>query len=321
MGSCCDRIRHRCAAQLAFGVLLSMSAAAQADGLSSGPHFIGPLASPAPPLAKGGFNIEPYLMTGVSTAAFGANGDRHRSDAPAHWATSIPIQYGLTDRVSVGMTLRGQYDRWPDGSRAPRMGDTTLSTSLALHDFQGPQRARLALTLRRGIATGRHDRLEHARAPGSGSGASSTSLVLHGQAYFMEGLLRTRASANWTLPGARAGIRGRSVYGTDAGFLGSARLGHAAGGTLSAEYSIAPRWTLVGEALYEQSGATQVQGRAADGNPVWQRSPSSWSVSVLPAVQYHFSDQVGLIAGVQLPLTGRNTSATVVPQVALNVGF
>lgn len=313
--------RYRSEVRLVIGMLLSMSACAHAAGLQDAAHFIGPLATPAPPLAKGAFNIEPYVISNRSAARFDGDGRRRDSGTPAQWSTSIPVQYGVTDRFSIGGTLRGHYNRLAGGSRAPATGDTTVAASFGLIDAGGPSRVRVALTARQRLPTGRHDRLERRDVPGSGTGAASTTLVLHGQAYLLEGQLRARASVDWTLPGARARLHGRSVYGTDTGFGGRIRLGHGSGATASAEYSVAPRWTLVGEVLYEQDGGSTLRGHDGWGNAERRESASSWRLSVLPAVQYHISDRVGLIGGVQVGVMGRNATALVAPQVAINMGF
>jgi hypothetical protein len=313
--------RHRSGVRLVIGTLLSMAACAHAEGLQDAPHFMGPLETPAPPLAKGAFNIQPYVIVNRSAERFDGDGHRQHSPTPMQLTTSVPIKYGVTDRLSIGGTLRGQYNRLDGSSRAFATGDTTVAASFGLIDAGGPNRARLALTARQRLSTGRHDRLERRDAPGSGTGAASTTLVLHGQAYLLEGRLRTRASVDWTLPGASARLHGRSVYGTDTGFGGRIRLGHGTGATASAEYSVAPRWTLVGEVLYEQAGGSTLRGHDGQGNAERRQSASSWRLSVLPAVQYHFSDRVGFIAGLQVGVMGRNATALVAPQVAVSIGF
>lgn len=313
--------RRRGSVRLAIALLPAVAACGHAAGLQDSPHFIGPLATPAPPLPKGAFNIEPYLVSGQSGARFDGDGHRRGSRAPVQWTTSIPIQYGVTDRVSIGGTLRGQYNRLAGGSRGFARGDTSVAASFGLLDRDVPNRTRLALTVRQRLPTGRHDRLERHEVPGSGTGAASTTLVLHGQAYLLAGLLRARASIDWTVPGARARLHGRSTYGTASGFSGRIQLGHGAGATASAEYSVDPRWTLVGEVLYEQDGGSTLRGHDRRGNAERRQLPASWRLSLLPAVQYHVSDRVGLIAGVQVGVAGRNAAALVAPQVALNVGF
>jgi len=296
--------------------LLSAAGTAAAQTLSSGPHFIGPLATGAPPLPKGAGNIEPYFVNTHVRSVFDDNGDRHAQSSPPNLSAIIPMTYGLTDKLTLGATLRGQYDR---GDNALAVGDTTVSAQYGLYDSTAENRLRLHASIRQTLDTGRYDELGH--RDGTGSGARPTTLALGGQAYFLQGHLRARAGIGWQLPGSHAALRDRSVYGTGEGFVGRARLGSALTVTGSAEYSIAPQWTLVGEAMFERSEGTQVNGVDGQGRGVDLRGLNSWRASVLPAVQYHFSDRVGMIAGVQWAFAGRNTAAILAPQVAVNVAF
>lgn len=314
-----------CLAPACIGALIavllpvpSLAVESRADGH---PRFLGPLASGGQPLPKGGFNIEPYLINTTSTARFDAERHRRDSTAPAQWDVLVPFKYGLTDRLTVGTTLSGQYDQGSRGGRDIVIGDTSFSAQYALYAGKGKHHAAWAVTAQRGLPTGHHDRLQYTHHAGSGSGALTTGLSMQGQAWFLDGMLRGRAVAGWRLPASHAGIQGQSVYGTATGFSGWARLGSTFNASVAAEYSVHPQWTLVAEALYERDRGTRVRGTLADGMPLDRQDPASWRLSLLPAVEYHFSDQVGLIGGVQLGVAGRNTTATIAPQIALNVAF
>lgn len=298
--------------------LMAMERPADAD---AHPRFLGPLASGGQPLPKGMLNVEPYLVTTLSKTGFDGDGHRRSNDAPAQLDVLVPIKYGVTDRLTLGTTLSGQYDRGPRGGRDVVLGDTSLSAQYALYSGGGAHRAAWAATAQRGLPTGHHDRLQYARHAGSGSGALTTGLSTQGQAYFLDGMLRARVDAGWRLPASHAGIHGKSVYGTAAGFTGWARLGSTFNSSVAAEYSVHPQWTLVAEALYERDRGTRVRGTLADGTALDRQDPASWRLSVLPAVEYHFNDQVGIIGGIQLGVAGRNTAAIIAPQVAVNVAF
>lgn len=308
--------RRRSGLLLSLSPLLLASTELAAQPLSDIPHFIGPLASGAPPLPKGAGNIEPYLVNTHARAVFDGAGDRHKQKDPSSLGAIVPMTYGLTDNLTIGATLRGSYDR---GDNALAPGDTTLSAQLGLYNGQGAHRLRIHASVRQTLDTGRHDQLGH--RDGTGSGSRPTALSLGAQAYFLEAHLRARAVAGWRLPGSHATVLDRSVYGTSDGFVGRAQLGSALTLTGSVEYSVVPQWTLVGEVLYERGEGTLIRGVDALNGKVDVRGANSWSTSVLPAVQYHFSDRVGLIAGAQLVVAGRNTAVVFAPQVAVNIGF
>lgn len=292
---------------------------------TSAPRFAGPLLTPAPPLPLGMLNVEPYLINSRVSAGWDNDGDRHRSNAPDQWRLVVPIQYGVHERVTLGVTLNAYYNRGPSNNRALDVGDTGLAALFGLYRSDSPSRAALTLALRQGVTTGHHDRLEERRiSVASGNGASTTVIGLHGQAYFLDGHLRTRASTAWRVPGATTGVRGQSGFGTSAGFDGRVRLGAALESTLAAEYSLSPRWVLVGEVLHERESGLSVHGTQGSGaarEDVARRDPASWRFSVVPAVQYHVSDQLAVLVGAQVALAGRNSSRVVAPQVAVNMVF
>ena len=57
------------------------------------------------------------------------------------------------------------------------------------------------------------------------------------------------------------------------------------------------------------------------GNPVNTTSGSSTSIALAPAIEYNFTSRVGLIAGVEFSVAGRNTPSYIAPQVALTMAF
>lgn len=289
------------------------------------PRFAGPLLSPAPPLPVGMINVEPYLIHSQLRGIYDTDGKRQDASGPGGWHLAVPVQYGLHERVTVAASFNASYNRDAGESRAFDSGDTTLSALVGLYKGQSPNRPTLTLALRQSIATGHHDRLEDRRiSVATGNGVGATSVGLHGQVYFLEGHLRMRASSLWRTPGANAGVRGQSAYGTPVGFDGRVRLGAAVTSLLAAEYSLSPRWVLAAEVMHERESESTLHGTRpdADGRVAFQRrDPASWRFSVVPALQYHWNDHVALVAGAQVSLAGRNTAAVFVPQVAVNMAW
>ncbi|KRG74393.1 hypothetical protein ABB28_07480 [Stenotrophomonas chelatiphaga] len=309
----------------AAGVVMLAAALASQVAAAEGPRFAGPLLSPAPPLPVGMLNIEPYLINSQLRGLYDENGDRRDASGPDGWYLAVPIQYGLHERVTIAASLNASYNRDDGNRRAFDIGDTTLSALFGLYKGEGVHRPTLTLAVRQSIATGHHDRLEERPiSVASGTGVGATSLGLHGQAYFLDGHLRMRASTLWRTPGANAGVRGQSAFGTPVGFDGRVRLGAAVTSLLAAEYSLSPTWVLAGELLHEREGAGSVHGRvvtATGSQDMYRRDPASWRFSIVPAIQYHWNDHVALVAGAQVSLAGRNSSAVFVPQVAVNMGW
>jgi len=322
-----DRVsarRHAGAAVVVATVLAGMLAT-HAAAAQDAPRFAGPLMSPAPPLPVGMLNIEPYLIHSRLRGVYDGKGHHRNADAPGGWHLSVPVQYGVHERVTLAATFNAMYDRDDGESRAFDVGDTSLSALVGLFNGGGSARPTLTLALRQSLATGHHDRLEdRSISVATGNGVRATSVGLHGQAYFLDDHLRMRASSAWRIPGSSTGVRGRSAYGTPDGFDGQVRVGAALASLLAAEYSLSRSWVLAGELLHERESAGSVHGtRPGDGGRVefHRRDPASWRFSVVPAVQYHWNDNLALVAGVQVSVAGRNSSQVVAPQLALNMVF
>jgi hypothetical protein len=49
--------------------------------------------------------------------------------------------------------------------------------------------------------------------------------------------------------------------------------------------------------------------------------PASTIVTLAPAIEYHFTPTIGLIAGVEFSVAGRNSGHFISPQVALGMYF
>ncbi len=303
--------------------LAATSAQAQTATETEPVRFTGPLVSASPPLPKGLLNIEPYLINTQTVARYDSQGHRHDVDGVTdNWQISVPVQYGATDRLTLAVTLNAAYAPGRDRQWDLTSGDTRLSASWLLAHGNGPHQPKLTVTAHQNLTTGQHDRLEQRRIPGpTGSGADSTTLALDSQAHFLpRSNLRARAGLAWRLPGAHAGLHGQSGYDTHAGFKGSAELGDAVAANLGAEYSINGNWALASDLVYEYEADTRVRGLAGN-DQVDETLPSSWRLSIAPAAEYHWSDNVGMIFGALVSLDSRNSAAIVSPQVAVNMAF
>ena len=115
------------------------------------------------------------------------------------------------------------------------------------------------------------------------------------------------------------------MYGTDDSFQGHISRGSVLGLSVGAEYSFNSRWVGVMEMAASRETGQRLSGFARNSNGVIERieehRPASRNVSLAPAVEYHFSPSLGLIAGVEFTVAGRNTGRIISPQVALGMFF
>ena len=288
-------------------------------------NFTGPLVTPAVnSMPVGMTNIEPYLIHTNTRGAYTNAGDRKERDPTMRqWQLAVPMTYALTDTASVQLTLNASRTSGEgmhtDGMR---MGDTGVRVQQRLRapDADG-QGLVLAVALAQRLPTGTYHGLDTNPLNGTGNGAMRTTIAFGAQQLY--GLddgraVRWRSQLAWSPSPGRIGVRDTSVYGTEHGFRGHARLGQAWNASVAAEYALDARWVLVGEAIWNRASAVELTDRRGNGS---RRLAPSQDLSLAPAVEYHFNPTMGLIAGVQFTVAGRNTADYVAPQFALNMVF
>jgi hypothetical protein len=311
------------AAAIPVAVVAAPTAAVPTGGEA---NFTGPLVTPAVnTLPAGMINVEPYLIHTNARGWFDGDGDRH-AEKPTlrQWQVALPMTYGLTDTISVQLTLnaaRTSVDgRHSDGMR---MGDSTLrvQSRLTAPHADGTGLV-LAVSAAQRLATGEYHHLDNNPLNGMGTGAMRTTFAVGAQQlHWLDNghALRWRGQLAWSPAPARVRLRGQNVYGTPKGFRGYAAPGQAWSASLAAEYVLDRHWVLVGEAIWNRESGTRLKG-AAEGHWAYT-SPSNHALSLAPALEYHFNPKVGLIAGVQFTVGGRHATDYVAPQVALNMVF
>lgn len=322
--SCCVRSRVG-SSVLTLGFLFSPQAFADDSGDTphAGARFTGPLVSGPPTLPRGMLNVEPYLIYNQIRGRYDEDGDRVSRDPVGGWQLALPVQYGLTHRVTLTAGLNAFHRDNAFGEGTTRTGDASVGTMFKVLQGSGHSQPSLTLSMRQNLPFGRHDRMElEPRELTSGSGAATTSIALHGQVYATLGerTLRSRVNIKWLLPYDGAAVHGESVYGTPAGFEGRVDLRGGGEATLGFEYALSTRLVLATDVLYERDRGFDAIGMTANGVHASTHG-SSWRTSLAPAVEYHFNDHVGLIAGAVFSVYGRNSSAIFAPQVAMNVVF
>ncbi|QDE39592.1 transporter [Luteibacter pinisoli] len=300
-------------------------AAALASTTHDMPDFTGPLVTPAVnPLPKDMLNIEPYLIHTHVRARYGNDGSRHalrERERTRQWQVALPVIYGLGETTSVQLTLSALRTSTPSGhTDGLRIGDTHVRL---LQRLSGPGDDGTgwvtAVSLAQRLSTGKYHHLNTNPLNGTGNGTSRTTLAFGAQKlqWLADGrALRWRGQVAWSPSPGLTRLHGTSVYGTGPGFHGSARHGQAWNASIAAEYALHPRWVLVGEAVFNRTGKVRMQ----ESHRAWEHRPSQ-DLSLAPAVEYHLSATLGLIAGVQFTVAGRNAAAYVAPQAALNMVF
>ena len=276
------------------------------------------LAASAGTLPQGHFLVEPYVYDVMAPHVDG-------------FGSLTYINYGLTDRLTVGVIPTFGYNRVSGGPSSSHVGagDVSVQAQWRLTQFDPDSGVpTMSINVQESIPTGEFDRLGDHASDGFGSGARTTTLGWYAQTYFWMPngrILRTRLDIADAFSRS-VNIEDVSVYGTGAGFRGQAKPGDVQTADLAFEYSVTQNWVLALDLLYRHSENTRVTGQFLPDPPATAHdfrldTGASVSFAVAPAVEYNWNANVGLLFGTRIILGTRTTPATVTPVVALNMVF
>jgi len=275
--------------------------------------WTGPMLAPnASTLPRGHFLIEPYLydVVGAHSNGFGS---------------LTYINYGLADRVTVGLIPTAGYNKVSDGpsSSGVGLGDLTLQAQYRLTKFQeGGWIPTTSVVVQETFPSGKYDHLGNHPSDGLGSGSYTTTAAFYSQTYFWlpnGRILRARLDVSEAFP-TTVKVEDASVFGTGAGFRGHAKPSRSSLIDAAGEYSVTRSWVLALDVTYRHEGNTRVTGvNIPDPATVVLNSGTSDGIGFAPAIEYNWKPNLGVLLGTRVIAIGHNTPATITPAVAINI--
>lgn len=289
--------------------------------------WTGPIvAAGAGTLPQGLALVEPYLYDVIRYGRYDNDGDERSASSNHHYGSLTYILYGVTDRFTAGLIPTFGYNDIGGGrdSSGIQAGDVTIQGQYRLSQFQpGSAIPTISVVAQQTLPTGKYDRLGEHVNDGLGAGAYTTTLALYSQYYFWMPngrILRSRFNVAYAFSDD-VNVEDVSVYGTSAGFRGTAKPGDVLTLNSAWEYSITREWVFALDFIYQHDANTRLTGITAGAQRVHQNFGSAWRFGVAPAIEYNFTSRIGVIAGARWFAAGRNTSATITPVVAINMVY
>jgi hypothetical protein len=287
--------------------------------------FTGSLEAPSPALPKAGIlALEPYAIYTNNTGAYG-DGWHHYSvpNEVSSYESVTVFKYALTDRLSVE-ALPSVVRTSSDHASTSGFGDFPTELEYRFND-ENNRTGAPSVTAALGVSlpTGRYEHLNTPLA-GLGSGAYTLKGGLLFQSLFDTAdhhpvRLRFYGAVFESL--GTVSVQDVSVYGTTFGFRGHVAPGVAEELGVGGGYALDQRWVLALDLVGNNVAGFKLHGTQASGSSVHVTGDTSSSVSIAPAVEYNWSGNIGVIAGVEFSAAGRNTSSYVAPQIALAMAF
>ena len=277
------------------------------------PWYTGPIFTPgASMMPVGNGNTQPYLFITDTYAAF--NKDRKSISLASH-----QVQLKGTANIATGITPNFDFnlnfaalENWQFSHTGGGFGDMSLVGGFLIYQ-QTRYVPQMKLSITQVFPTGKYKNLST-----NGFGLNSTG----GGAYSTQFGLTFSKVMFWTTKhpinmriffgyqlSTVVHVRNFNTYGGGFGTRGHVRPGNTLSVDYGFEFSINQQWVLATDVVYSATNRTKFHGNPGlrDGSPASVGNGYSDNLSLSPAIEYNFNENVGLIAGVWFSVYGRNS--------------
>lgn len=297
---------------------ISPSYQPEGKGKKEIPWFTGPIVTTSARLVPyGHFTIEPYYYWTQFPGVYGKHWEQ--ISKPNFYEHTIQVVYkiGIAKKVNLSGIVQGFYS-WSQGHSATTFGDLPIGFDFELHNKDNRF---LKFSVQETFPTGRYQKLNPKKlltdAGGAGSYVTQFSIT-GGSLHHFKGhnflSLRLNLAANFPSP---VHVKGANTYGGDPTTRGTVHPGIGFTFSGGAEYSLTRNWALAMDIVGVYAAKTGFNGHTI--LPVG--GPSSVQYSAAPAIEYNWSEALGLIVGSWFTVAGRNSFRFINAVAALNYNY
>lgn len=285
------------------------------------PWFTGPLLAPSSlVIPPGHINIEPYYYNEIITGLYGP--DWKNNPMPNFYSkkVQVPIQIGLIEAVDIQVIPQYIWN-YTKGKSFDGFGDMTMMFDFQLvKDIPHSWIPIVKLSLTANAPIGKYKRMTVGQfatdSIGSGSWFPGATVVI--SKLFRLGasknLMNVRLGVNYSI-GTRTVIRGLNSYGGDPTTKGKIYPGNYVLSDLAFEINMTQNWVFAMDIVYNHYNKSRFSGTTI----LPCKLPSSEIFSLAPALEYNWSQNIGMIGGIWFSAKGRNTINFTTGIIALNV--
>jgi len=294
------------------------------------PWYTGPLQTPsATHMPRGSGNFQPYFIFTDNYAAF----DKRRKsislpNSQWNFQQANTLQTGLTDSLDIILGWSESIN-WQQSKVGGGYGDTGVTLGFMIQN-QTPYIPGVKFSVKQTFPTGKYKNLST-----DGLGLNSTG----GGAYATQFSLATSKLLFWSTPhplntrlfcsyqiSTDTHVSNFNSYGGGFNTKGKVRPGHVLTADLGLELSINQNWVIANDVVYQAFNSTKFHGTPGtttkNGSTLASTGKGySDQLSLSPAIEYNWNENVGLIAGVQFTVYGRNSSNFVSGQISVSWSF
>ena len=288
----------------------------------STPWFTGPLIAPSGYTVKPGHvSIQPYLDAFVHVGRYNSHWKTYSTPNFYNTNLRVRIKTGITNWLDAQILPQVTYQE-TEGKHSCNIGDLLAAFNIQLltSELKSPWPA-IKLMLHTRIPTGKYQHLKKdlkgTDATGTGCWFPEVNLIVsklwhYSAIHFIE----MRLATGYRI-GTPTSVTGLNVYGGNRKTEGTAYPGNIFSFDAAIQYSLTQTWAFACDLYYLHTNQNRFSGHTTSS----MTRPSSEQYSLAPAIEYNFSNDVGLIGGIWFSVAGRNTPQFINGILSLNAYF
>ncbi len=292
------------------------------------PWFTGPLLAPSVhTIPMGHVNIEPYLFFWTFTGDYN---NHWRSQSADHNFYSLqlelPIWVGITPWLDFTVTPQVFYQFTQD-EQSTEFADLPFGIDIQLlNESNTGWQPAIKLAFKAVVPTGKYRNLNPRKLGTDAAGGGNwvpTAVLSFGRILPVgdKNFVSPRLAFSYAVP-TPLHVHNSNVYGGTSGTKGTVYPGNIFSFDFGLEYNLTQNWVLANDFYYQHNNKNRFSGNTGflePGVPAVMTRPSSDQFSLAPAIEYNWSNNVGMIGGVWFTFAGRNAARFVTGTIAINI--
>lgn len=282
------------------------------------PWFTGPLLTPSPRVTPvGHFLIEPYVYLTFINGRYLNNWSFERTPSTTKVNPLSIVRIGLTEKMNFATTIQG-FVNTTENRTSVSFADLPIALEYELYN---DKENFAKIFIQELFPTGKYQNLDPEKfgtdAGGEGSYVTSISVGLGKLIHFYEShylSLRLFLSSGFGTP---VKVKGFNAFGGDPTTKGKVYVGPTLAAFFGAEYTLTENWALALDIAAQYSDSDRFRGTTV----VPSNFPPAVNISMAPALEYNFNENIGIISGCWFSLAGRNSNQFTSFATAVNIYY
>lgn len=306
---------------IALLLLFSSYAFGKYDGVKEKPEFwtTGPLIAPPGDIIELGHqNYEPYLYWFGFHGKYDSSWKFHSAPHFTTVSSQTLLRFGIFPRGELDLTPTFSYSH-TEGAAKWHFGDTPIRLNILLLEDRSWVHPNLVLELMATMPTGKYQNLKKSKRgtdiAGTGSWFPGIGLIYYHEEVLPHCHFMTATGFISYVVGTPVHEKGFNFYGGDHDTRGTERPGNQLNAILSFEFSFTQNFAFAIDFDYVHSDKSHFSGKTDDP----MSNPSFEQFTLAPALEYSWSNNLGIIGGCWFTAAGRNTVQFVSGVIAIYI--